>query len=66
LVLGGVVVVVVVLGVGVGWGVVFGGWRSDAERAAFQAGIDKAKTYYQKLLAPGRPVADAPVSNARS
>jgi TolB protein len=30
-------------------------WRSDAERAAFKAGIDKAKSYYQKLLAPGRP-----------
>ncbi len=30
-------------------------WRSDAERAAFRAGIEKAKAYYQKLLAAGRP-----------
>jgi TolB protein len=29
-------------------------WRSDAERAAFRGAIDKAKAYYQKLLA-GQP-----------
>jgi hypothetical protein len=25
-------------------------WRSDAERAAFKAAIDKARAYYQRLL----------------
>jgi hypothetical protein len=27
-----------------------GRWRSDAERVAFKAAIDKAKAHYQKLL----------------
>ena len=25
-------------------------WRSDAERAAFKAAVDRARAYYQKLL----------------